>query len=159
MWKAVPRSWFTWNFEARDDSGTPVGEVNISSWRRKGSIECGGFEYLVSRQGPGGAFLLEKSGVLTARAEKPRPLFRSFDIEFEGRTFTLKARFTLRRDFVLTENGAEIGTLAPEGAFVRRAAVDLPEALPPVLRLFVVWLTLFLWKREAEASSTAASGR
>lgn len=150
MLKAVPVSWFSWNYEVVDEGGTPVAKLGIAPFRTRGSIEAEGFEYRVERQGLGGEFLLEKSGVLEARAEKPRAFFRSFDIQSGGRSFVLKARYTMRREFVLTENGIDLGTIAPEGAFTRRARIDLPDHLPLPLRLFAAWLTIFLWKRAAQ---------
>ena len=35
----------------------------------------------------------------------------------------------------------------------RRALVDLPPDLPLPVRVFVIWLTVILWKRQAEAAS------
>lgn len=155
MLKAVPMSWFSWNYEVADEAGMPVARLWIAPMRTKGTIEAGGFEYSVARDGLAGPFLLEKSGVLEARAEKPRALYRSFDIQSGGRSFVLKARYTLRREFVLTENGIDLGTIAPEGALTRRARIDLPDDLPLPLRLFAAWLTIFLWKRAAQSDHPA----
>ena len=38
----------------------------------------------------------------------------------------------------------------PEGLFTRRARINLPEELPLPVRVFMIWLTVILWKRDAD---------
>ena len=40
---------------------------------------------------------------------------------------------------------------APEGLFTRRAAVNLPQALPLFLQVFIIWLAMTLWKHDDSA--------
>jgi hypothetical protein len=42
--------------------------------------------------------------------------------------------------------------MRPEHVFTRRSAVDFPDNLPLPARIFMIWLTILLWKREAESS-------
>lgn len=69
----------------------------------------------------------------------------------EGRSFTLKALSAVRRATVLSEGGTVVGTIEPEGLLTRRARIKMTDELPLVLKLFVVWLTMLLWKRESGA--------
>ena len=86
------------------------------------------------------------------RAPKNQALcFRSFQVEYNDKSFTLEAESPLRRKFVLREGGQTIGSVRPEHAFTKRAIIDLPADIALPVRIFMVWLTLILWKREADA--------
>jgi len=152
MWSAAPKHLFSWDFIIRDANHQSVAEVRLSYWRERGAVSYAGVEHKVLRQSALGAFVLEKDGVVVARAEKPSAFRKTFTIEHAGRQYTLKARSLGRREFVLYENEREIGTIAPEGPFTKRARVALPEELPLLLRLFVIWLTMLLWKRNSDAA-------
>lgn len=67
---------------------------------------------------------------LLARAEKPSVFRREFVIHHVGREFTL----------------------AQKHAFTRTAAASLPHELPLPVRMFIVWLTMISWRREATAN-------
>ena len=56
---------------------------------------------------------------------------------------------------MLYEGDREIGSIAPSNYFGRDARVSLPDDLSVALRLFVVWLTLLLWKRDSDAATGA----
>ncbi len=106
----------------------------------------------------------EKAGSVLARAEEtsavrngPRPATAvapgrlTFEIEHEGKQYILEQKGSVwRRKGVLYEGEREIGVVAQESIFTRRARVELPEELPLVLRLFVIWLTVPFGKRDAE---------
>ena len=152
MLTVVPKRWFSWDFDVEDDNRMPVGEVRLSAWRERGAVSAEGFENTVSRESALGAFVLERSGQVLARAEKPSAFRRTFAIEYDGKTYMLKALSAFGRAFVLYHDDLAIGTLAPTGFWTRRARVELPEDMPLTLKLFVIWLTLLHWKREADAS-------
>ena len=152
MWSAAPKHLFSSDFIIRDANHQSVAEVRLSSWRERGAVTCAGVEHKVLRQSAFGAFVLEKGGAVVARAEKPSAFHKTFTIEYEGRQYTLKARSLGRRELVLYENEREVGAIAPEGPFTRRARVALPEDLSLLLRLFVIWLTMLIWKRNSDAA-------
>ncbi len=152
MLYAVPNSLFNWDFDIQDENGQSVADVRLSNWIERGAISVPGQECTVRREIPLGAYLLEQHGRLVAQAEKPSAFFREFTVTHEGRTFTLKAWSALRRAMVLIENDVVVGRVAPESFFSRRMRVELPEEMPLVLKTFVIWLTMVLWKREADAS-------
>ena len=54
--------------------------------------------------------------------------------------------------YVLFLRDQEIGSIDPVAWYSRRARVDLPDELPPVLKAFVVSLTMLLWKRHSDAT-------
>jgi len=67
-----------------------------------------------------------------ARAEKTSVLIRSFNVEYNGASYTLEAESMLQRKFALRTGGKTIGSVRPENALTRRAIIDLPMdiALP-----------------------------
>jgi hypothetical protein len=151
MWSAIPRGWLAWDFDVRDDGGQTLGEVRLTSWRERGAVVAAGVEYKVFRESLLGAFVLEKDGLPLARAVKPSALLRSFTIEHEGRSFTLKALSPVRRAMVMSEGEIVVGTIEPEGMLTRQARIKMLDELPLVLKLFVIWLTMLIWKRESDS--------
>ncbi|AMY07271.1 hypothetical protein LuPra_00438 [Luteitalea pratensis] len=135
-----------------------VAEVNLSSWRERGAVLAAGIEHKVFRQGFLGPFVLEQAGSVVASAEKSSAFRKTVQIEHHGRHYTLKPRSCWRREMVLYEGDRELGSIAPSNWLVRDARVSLPDDLSMALRLFVVWLTLLLWKRDSDAGAAAAAG-
>jgi len=150
MLKALPDSWFSWNFTIFDERSA-VAKIDLAWVREAGELHVDGSSYRVYREGLlNGAFILEKEGAEIARAEKPGILFRSFKVESGGKIFMVDAESALGRKFVLSEGGQTLGSVQPEHALTRRAIVDLPEDIALPVRIFIVWLILILWKRDAE---------
>lgn len=157
MLELVPKSWASWNFTVLQD-GSPMAEIDISRWREKGRLAVDGSNYQVYREGlMSGAFILELNGARMARAEKPSALARSFKVEYAGRIFRWEGN-VFRRSFVLAENSRTVGSLAPAGIFTRKAAAELPDDLPLPVKVFLIWLALILWKRDADSGAVTASG-
>jgi hypothetical protein len=151
MLTAVPKSWFSWDFNIQDENGQSVAEVRLSNWIDRGAISVPGRECKVTRQSLLGAFLLEQDGSVLAKAERPSPLLREFTITHEARTYTLKAWSVFRRAMVLYEGETMVGKLAPESFLTRRIRVELPVDMSLLPAMFVIWLTMVLWKRDAGA--------
>jgi hypothetical protein len=149
---AVPKNWFCWDFDIQDENQRSLAEVRLSNWLDRGAISIPGNEYKVSRERLLGAFTLEQESTILARAEKPNLFLRQFIIESNARTYTLKAWSAMTRAMVLTEDEVVIGKLVPESFMTRRTKIELPEELPLFLRMFVVWLTMVLWKRDSESA-------
>jgi hypothetical protein len=100
-----------------------------------------------------GKFILEADGAIVASAQKPSSLRRRLLIEHDGRQYELKPQGLFTRTYELHDGPAVIGSLSARHVFTRAMDVDLPETLPLPVRVFVVWLTVILWKRDAQASS------
>jgi hypothetical protein len=149
----VPMSWFSWNFRVLQNE-SPLAEIDIASWREKGLLAVGGSTYKVYREGlMSGRFVLEANGTEMASAEKPSALRRSFTVRYDDRAYELRAESAFRRTFVLLEQGVQIGSIAPTGLFTRKATVNLPAALPLPVQVFLIWLTLILWKRDSDSAA------
>jgi hypothetical protein len=98
-----------------------------------------------------GDFLLERDGVVLARAAKPSAFRSAFEVRHDGRTYELAKESVWHRRFVLRSSNAEIGSLAPRSAFGRAAFATLPEPWPLSLKVFVIWLVVLLWRRAASS--------
>lgn len=149
---AKPKAWWSWTFRVVDN-GNQIGEISFACMREAGTLELPDATYRFYRQGVfRGLFIMEKNGAVIAHADKPSALVRSFNVYHAGRTYALEAESAFRRKFVLRDSGLTIGSIAPQRACYRDARIDLPIALPLPVRLFMLWLTLLLWKREADSA-------
>jgi len=148
-----PHNWFSWNFSLFDGEERPLAEVNLSSWRERGTLMVEGVEYDVYRESPLGDFLLQRSGSVLARAEKPSMFLRSFIIKYQQKSYTLRAESAFRRAFVLLDGEREIGSIVPKGVFTRNSVVTLPDNWPLPVKSFAIWLTIMHWRRDANAGS------
>jgi hypothetical protein len=83
-----------------------------------------------------------------ARAERPRRWLRELGIEHSDRRYTLRAKSPFRRQLLLLEGSTQIGSISPDGLFTRKAEVELPQALPLFLKVFIIWLAMTIWKQE-----------
>ena len=136
----------------RPSNGSLLAEIDIASWREKGLLAVGGSTYKVYREGlVSGRFVLETNGTEMASAEKPSMLRRSFTVRYDDSAYELRAESAFRRNFVLLEQGVQIGSIVPARMFTRKATVNLPPALPLPVQVFLIWLTVILWKRDSDS--------
>jgi hypothetical protein len=151
MLTANPRSWLSWDCTLGKD-GESLADIDLSSWREKGNLIVANSAYRVYREGLcSGAFVLESNGTAVARAHKPSAWTRRLVIEIGGAQFELKPESAFTRGFRLLKGKTTIGTLSPASMWSRKINVELPEDMPLLTRAFVVWLTVLLWRREANA--------
>ena len=152
----IPQSWLSWNFNVLQD-GRSVAEIDISRWREKGVLQVDGSNYDVYREGfMRGAFILELNGTRIGAAEKPSALARLFNVEHAGRSWKWEGR-VFRRSFVLEENSRAVGSLTPVAMVTRKATAELPDDMPLPVRIFMIWLALLMWKREADSGAASAA--
>jgi hypothetical protein len=100
-----------------------------------------------------GEFLLRRGEGILARATKPSPFLRRFDIRLGERTLRLEAAFAFTRCFRLVEGDAVVGTVEPDHAFTRKCTIDLPGDLGVPESVFLFWLVALMWRRAASASA------
>lgn len=162
MLTIIPRTWYSWDFTVMDED-REVASMDLSGWREKGTLTIDGVEHRVYREGRmSGDFVLERDGRVLVRAVKPSAFSSTIVVHADdGREYTLKKKSVWRRPFVvltpLGEAGSAsertVGSLVPAGIMTRKAYADLPTAWPLPLRLFVIWLAVIMWKREADAAA------
>lgn len=153
MLEATRRHLFSSDFVVRSPSGATV-ELDVAVWRERAEFDVDGARHRLYREGRmRGAFVLERAGFPLAKAIKPSAFKTRFEIEFQGRTYVLRKRSVFSRRFIVTLGEQEVGGIRPAGLFSRRTFVDLPPDWPLAVKLFVFWLVLIIWKREAAAAS------
>ena len=153
MLKVIPKAWWSHAFCVTDGTASIAQAENLSWWRDKGALQLEGATYTARRERS--AYILESATGVLARAERPRFWRRELIIEHSNQRYTLRAKSSWRRQFLLFEGAAQIGSVTPEGLFQRKAAVELPQALPLYLQVFIIWLVMTLWKHEDAAASGA----
>jgi hypothetical protein len=156
MLSADPKRWYSWDYTLRGPEGPALAEIGLSSWRERGAVRLGGAEFTVRRDGWRGPFVLASAGSVRGQAVKTSCFRKSFEVEIDGAHYELTARSAWSRACVLRQGGDVIGTIAPAAWYSRRARVEVPRTLPPLLTAFAVWLTLLLWKRDDDAAVAGA---
>ncbi|MBN1362486.1 MAG: hypothetical protein JW993_17955 [Sedimentisphaerales bacterium] len=157
VFEARPKSLFSWGYELR--RGTLVVARMDMTWLSEGgSFTWEGIGYRLSRQGFwSGDFLLEGAGQIPARATKPSPFRRHFEVHVGPRVLALEAVSPLTRAFRLLENGSLVGAVTPRSFFSRCCTVDFPDDLPVPVQVFLFWLVVLMWRRAANSSAAGAS--
>jgi hypothetical protein len=161
MLRAVQKGWFSYDLEVFDRAGTPVARVDLAHWHENAKIEVGGSRYLARHEAWAREFVLEaEDGRTVAVAEKPNAWEQRFSLEYGGGRYRLAKESVWRSVFLLTREGVGVvGSVRRKSLFGRETVVDLPGELPLEVRVFILWLTVLMQKRDAAAaSSTSTAG-
>lgn len=149
----VPERWYSWDFRVMSGDRT-LAVLNLSSWRERAEITIGDVTHRVFRErAMGGDFVIEAGGRQLARATKPSAFWHTMIVHHGGKDYTLRKPSVWRRAFVVMDGERQIGSIAPESAWTRRAAADLPPDWPLAITAFVIWLVIVLWKRDANSAA------
>jgi hypothetical protein len=151
----APRRWYSWDYTVSSGDRT-VASLDLASWRERATIMIGDVSHRVFRErAMSGDFIIEGSGRELARATKPSCFRDTMIVHYGGKDYTLRKPSIWRRTFVLMDSDRQIGSIAPESMWSRRATADLPADWPAPIKAFVIWLVIILWKRDAESTSAA----
>jgi len=157
MFQLIPHGWPGWNFDVFEGDHQ-VAEIKTSTLPESGTFAIDGVSYRAYREGMfSGDFFLESDGQTIASAEKPSAFLNSFNITHIDRSYALKKESFVSRSFILLEGDREVGSIRSEGLLTRKATAALPEMIPRPVQLFVIWLAILLWRREANAGAAAAA--
>jgi hypothetical protein len=154
MLEAAPRHFFSSDFVLRS-SDRDVALLDISSWRERAEFELEGVSHRLYREGfMSGPFVLERAGVIIARALKPSVFRARFELDIRGAPFTLRMTSAFSRHFGIFANDRQVGAIRRAGLFTRRVVLELPPDWSPAIQLFVFWLALVIWNREARSAAS-----
>jgi hypothetical protein len=154
MIEAIPKRLLSNDFVLRSSDEAPV-LLDVSGWRERAEFELNGNPYRLYREGlASGAFVLEQDGSVVARAYKESAFRDRFEIELEGVTYTLRKLSVLSRRFGVFLDDQQLGLIAPVGIFSRRTRIQLPAHWPVALQVYLFWLALVIWNREAAAAAS-----
>jgi hypothetical protein len=159
MLRAVRRGWFSYDLDVFDRAGTPVAKVDLAHWRENAKIEVEGRRYLARHEMWAREFVLEaEDGRTVALADKPSAWERRFLLDYGGGRYQLAKESPWRSAFLLTREGAGVvGSVRRRSPFGRETVVDLPGELPLEVRVFVLWLTVLMQKRDDAAAGSAST--
>jgi hypothetical protein len=154
MIEAVPKHIFSNDYVLRGTDGR-VAELDVSSWRERAEFVLDGVSYRLYRDGIVGPFVMERDGAVIARARKPSTVRNRFEVELPDRTCELRKTSLSGRRFGVFEGDRAAGEMAQAGFLGRRIRLSLPADWPAAIHIFLFWLALVIWNREA---AVAASG-
>lgn len=159
MLRAIQRSWFSYNFDVIDRTGTRVATADMSNWRENARLEVEGRRYLARHQTWAREFVLEgEDGSIVAVAEKPSSWRETFSLEHGGVRYELRKESPWKSSFILSREGVGVlGSVRRKSLFGRETIVELPEELPVEVRVFVLWLATLMRKRSDSAAAGASS--
>jgi hypothetical protein len=152
MLQAAPKGVFSRDYVLSSDAGVVAG-LDVSNWRERAEFTVGGEVFRLERDGMGGPFLLRRGETVVAQAEKPSAFSSRFIVTYGQEAFELRKLSMWSRGFGAFHAGREVGRIVPAGVFSRKANVHLPDGWPIPLQVFVFWLVLVIWSREAAAAS------
>jgi hypothetical protein len=151
---ARPRRWYSSDYRILDGD-REIASLRLKIFRDTGVFEVEGKEYQIRVEGfLRGRFELMEGPTVLAKAEKSR---RTFEIRTSGHRMTLKANGLLGRSWDLHVLTGPVGSIRSLGWLKNSAEADLPDELPLSLRVFLFYLVLVTWRRQA-AGAAAAGG-
>ena len=153
MLKAIPKHAFSGDFHIFREDGSEIAFLDIATFKEAADLIIEGETYRFEREKMlKGAFLLKMGDEVFIKAEKPSAFRNQFELTIHGDAYLLKRVSVWKREYVLEKDGEIIGNIRPTGAFSRKSEIDLPENWPVVVQIFIFWLVLIIWNREAAAS-------
>ncbi len=155
--RAIPKSWFSYDFAVSDARGTLVGGADLSNWRERAELDIGGRRYQAHHGSWEKEFILiGEGGKKVVVAEKLSAWKERFSFEYDGHHYELRKESVWKGDLVLSQEGVgAVGYVRRKGMFKREWEAELPNELPVEVRVFIVWLAVLLARR---SDSAAASG-
>lgn len=152
---AVPKSVFSWGYDL-SMGHTPLVSMDMSWLRERGALHREDTDYEIYRESLWmGDFVLSGGGGVMARAAKDSAFVRAFTVRVGDRAFRLSAAHPFTRRFVLEEQGNAVGEVCPNTFFTRKCRAEFPEDVPIPVCVFLFWLVVLIWRRQAAAAASS----
>lgn len=148
MIRCIPKGLCSWNFDIAASGHFARAEFNWLG--EQGNITIDGEYHEVRKHGAlSGHWTLEADSTTVANARKSSAFTRTFELETSSGAVILRAQSALGRTMVLEGAGFD-GVIAPVHPLTRRATItgqisDFRTAC------FAFWLTVLLWRRDAQS--------
>ena len=131
-----------------------VGELKLSWFGEEAEAVVENRRIEMHREGKfSGAFILESGGKELARAVKPSLWSSRFEVSFGNVTCELQKPSLFKSKFELRRDGSVIGSVDRKSIWKTTAQANLPDEWPNALKVFILWLVIIIWQREAAAAS------
>jgi hypothetical protein len=151
--KLLPRKWYSSDYRILR-GGTEITCLKFLSGPERSQFILDGTVYLARKERwDSSNFFLTSSQTQLARAEKPRWFSQTISVEYGSDVYRLQSH---SNRFALSRQGREVGSIAKQGWFTKKAVAELPEELPLPASIFVIWLVLLMWKRNDDSAVVVA---
>ncbi|HEX7071680.1 MAG TPA: hypothetical protein VF190_12780 [Rhodothermales bacterium] len=154
MLVAVPKNILANDYHIERD-GQRVAFLDTALFKRQGTIEIGGKLLRVERKGlvrPD--FKLYLNDAEIARAHKPAILRDAVRLQLGETECIIRRKHLFSRRFEVWNGEERIGEIAHIRWYSNRARIDLPDAWPLGLQVFVFWVVLTFWQRDRSSSGS-----
>jgi hypothetical protein len=153
-----PKRTFSIRRYTLESDGAEIGEIDCGGIRQPATITVEGVNYNPAREGVlRTKFHLDAGGSRLADVEPGGNTLRRLIVQAGAKTYTLQVGSWFSRNFVLTENDAEVGRIARMGLLTARCKAELPDDMPLPVQVFLIWLALITWRRQAAVLGVTAS--
>ena len=150
---ARPARWFSWDFEIRGVDPDPT-HLDLSVFRERARFDLGGRPYTVGRDSLRGPWILRDPDDEPVATGRKTSLFRrGFTVEAGGARYDFRPWRALSRRFGLYLSTREVGWVGPARMFRRILVGQVPERFSPPERVFMIFLVVMTWRRDARAAS------
>ena len=151
---AAPIRWFSNDFRVTAD-GREICCLDFAALRTRGHFEVDGVRYDVTAEGIVPQRLkLERDGRMLAEAARDGVFTNAYTVRAEDRTLTLRGSL-MRRPFDVSHGDLRIGAIRPVRFFGRSAIAEFTAPLPLHLQVFLLAVTLLVWRKRARAESSS----
>jgi hypothetical protein len=131
--------------------------VTSFDYVRRSPFSLDGHEYMARATSLlGASFALHRGDEVVVVEKTTSLLTNAQQIEHNGRTWLMKpARYFGKTFNVLSDDGAKLGAIAPASYFfpLSDVTIDLPENVPTLVQVFMLWLAVKSW-----ATDTGSAG-
>jgi hypothetical protein len=157
MLEITPNGIWSWDYSISDDEGF-ITQIDSRTFREACEFALGQDTYTIRRDGlMSGMFRLRSGEDLVASAEKPSAFHRRFIItSADESSYELIAESAFGRRFLVNDDSGPAGYIEPLGIFTRKARAELEPAIPDPIRIFMIWLTLMMWRRATNTASSSS---
>jgi hypothetical protein len=151
---ASPVRWFSQDFRVSAD-GREICTLDLAAMRSRGQFDVEGERYEIAARGiVPQRYRLERDGRVLAEVSRDGVLSRAYTIRAEDRSLTLRGTL-MRRRFDVLHGDLHIGAIRPVRLAGRSAIAEFTAPLPLHLQVFLVAVTLLIWRKRARAASSS----
>jgi hypothetical protein len=147
-----PLARFGWDFRVTSQA-RELATLSLTRFRDRGRFELDRVEHTIEAEGffrP--VYRLERGKVTVARAEPQGWLRRSYAVTAGDRVLTLRRKGFFSFTYVVEHGRTALGEIRRLGVLTRRAEGELDERIDPTWRIFLVFLVVAEWRRQARSS-------
>ena len=131
----------------------PVASIHLNFGRFSGWVIAGGRTYICQRSGLLG-FVMTSEGADVAQVAHT-PATRSWTVSAHERTFKVTSAWPLY-SFDVLKNSTVVGRIALTGLTRRTVTADMPDSVPRVVRLLMVFTVLCIERQRRRATASSS---